>query len=134
MDNKTDFLLEKLQAPEGYTIGNDLVYLPDFVKTLNEAFIHRVYTETEIAYAEQFATPHLRYASSFAAKEAVFKALKQYDSHLTLAFNKIEIRREKPAGQPSCLLHYPTIDNFPISLSISHDGDYVWAIALVKVV
>jgi holo-[acyl-carrier protein] synthase len=38
-------------------------------------FIHRIYTEKEIAYCSNCADPGIHYAARFAAKEAGFKAL-----------------------------------------------------------
>jgi holo-[acyl-carrier protein] synthase len=72
----------------------------------------------------------LRYASTWAAKEAVYKAVKQL-SVAVLGWNKIEIVRQKVAGKPDVILHqYP--DQYKISLTITHDGDYVWALVLAE--
>ncbi|MCY1510599.1 phosphopantetheine--protein transferase domain protein [compost metagenome] len=111
-------------------IGNDLVYLPGFRSMLSPVFIEKVYTEDEKAYCLQFSEPTLRYASTWAAKEAVYKALKQLDPR-PLGWKDIEIRRNKPAGKPEVLLR-PPLHNKVISLSLSHDGDYVWAIVLIE--
>jgi phosphopantetheine--protein transferase-like protein len=113
-----------------FAIGNDLVYLPDFEQSYNDLFQRKVFTENEIAYCEQFDKPMLRYASTWAAKEAIYKSIKQV-SIIPISFKKIEIKRAKVAGMPKVIL--PTeLSNFQISLSITHDGDYVWAIAIIK--
>ena len=70
-------------------------------------------------------------ALTFAAKEAVFKAVKQWDETLTLPWRKIEIIRSKIAGMPTVNLLNDTGQLFHTSLSITHDGDYVWACALI---
>ena len=114
------------------TLGNDVLFVPDFRAMLNELFINKVFTKEEKAYARQFATPSLRFASTFSVKEAVYKAVKQQYPKETLSFKSIEIKRDKPAGRPSCTLHHPTLNGLNISISISHDGDYVWAVALVR--
>lgn len=113
-----------------FSVGNDLVFLSDFEHSFNDLFKNKVYTQREIEYCEQFAEPMLRYASTWAAKEAVYKAIKQIHTE-ALAFNKIEILRDKPAGIPTVNLP-ENLSHLSISLSISHDGDYVWAIAIIK--
>ena len=114
-----------------FAVGNDLVSLSAFEQTFNELFEAKVYTPNEIAYCKLFADPLLRYASTWAAKEAVYKALKQVDSSL-LSFKKIEIKRNKIGGMPTVILHHVPKAPVRISLSISHDGDYAWAIAIVE--
>ena len=114
-----------------YKLGNDVLYLPDFKKSLNPSFIRRVYTEEEKKYIQSFSEPNLRYASTFSAKEAIYKAVKQFDTSIKLPWKKIAISREKIQGKP----HVDILlegRQFDVSLSISHDGDYVWAVALVK--
>jgi len=115
---------------QNFAVGNDIVFLPDFSMSFSELFKGKVYTVNEVEYCEQFDNPVLRYASTWAAKEAVYKAVKQiYDQ--PLAFKNIEITRSKIAGIP----HVKIPDYFSdleISLSITHDGDYTFAIAIVK--
>ncbi|MDF2431027.1 MAG: holo-[acyl-carrier protein] synthase [Mucilaginibacter sp.] len=130
MENEILKSLDEIAADQKYAIGNDLVYIPHFIASLTDLFKKKVYTPNEIAYCEQFEDATLRYASTWAAKEAVYKAIKQVDAS-TLGWKKIEIIRKKTAGQPQVIIHNNT-GNFKISLTISHDGDYVWGIALVE--
>ena len=127
----TSFPLKKelLEARET-AVGNDVVFLPNFRSSFNELFRKKIYTEQEIEYCEMFDEPMLRYASTWAAKESVYKAVKQLEN-TKLGLKSIEIIRDKPSGRPEVILHKPGLC-FTVSLSISHDGDYVWAIALVK--
>ncbi|TAE41527.1 MAG: holo-ACP synthase [Sphingobacteriales bacterium] len=123
-------LFTNFNIDKNFAIGNDLVYLPNFETSFTPAFIAKVYTQPELAYCQQFSQPLLRYASTWAAKEAVYKALKQLGTAIA-GWQNIEILRNKIAGQPTVVLHqYP--NKFDISLSISHDGDYVWAVVVVK--
>lgn len=110
-------------------VGNDLVFIPDFEESLTEEFKRKVYTAKELAYCELFDDSIIRYASTWAAKEAVYKALKQFDAAV-ISWKKIEITREKIAGKPTATIHGQQ-KNYSISLSISHDGEYAWAIALL---
>jgi holo-[acyl-carrier protein] synthase len=110
-------------------IGNDLVHLPAFVQSLNAQFKRRVYTNAELAYCDKFADSALRYASTWAAKEAVYKAIKQIDMSKRLWWCDIEILRAKAQGKPSVSI---TKIKAPLefSLTITHDGDYAWAVAM----
>jgi holo-[acyl-carrier protein] synthase len=129
MENEIIKSLNTITNSKNFAIGNDLVFMPNFEASLTDLFKKKVYTDSEIAYCDQFDKPLLRYASTWAGKEAVYKALKQMDDS-TLGWKKIENIRKKNAGEPQVVLH----DNpgrFKISLTISHDGDYVWAIALI---
>ena len=132
LSDKIDDGLARLVENQGFAIGNDLVFLPDFRLSLTELFKQKVYTEAELKYCELFDDPLLRYASTWAAKEAVYKAIKQVNP-APLSWKKIEIRREKLAGKPSVVL-LNSENSYPVSLSISHDGDYVWAVALLSLI
>ncbi len=122
--------VEVLTADKNFAVGNDIVFIPDFLKSLTPLFKNKVYTASEIAYCNQFDYAVLRYASTWAAKEAVYKAVKQLSSS-PLPWKKIEIIRDKIAGKPQVTLHTDQKIS-PISLSISHDGDYTWAIAIAE--
>lgn len=131
MKNELSKQLDDLLSAEDFAIGNDLVFVPDFVKSLTDDFKKKVYTVNEIAYCDMFTgEPELRYASTWAAKEAVYKAMKQIDP-APLSWKKIEILREKTAGKPVVIIHKEEVNHI-FSLTVSHDGDYVWAIALIK--
>jgi len=120
----------QLQSDQRFSAGNDLVFIPDFRLSFNQDFKNKVYTNHEIAYCESFEDALLRYASTWAAKEAVYKAVKQLYS-FALGPKSIEIIRDKVAGRPNVIVHKEAI-RYKISLTISHDGDYVWAIALIE--
>lgn len=123
-------LIKEIANEKEFAIGNDVVHLPQFELSYQELFKRKVYTDKEMAYCGQFEPALLRYASTWAAKEAVYKAVKQLNPD-PLAFKKIEILREKIGGKP--VVNLPSnYDNLSVSLSLSHDGDYVWAVALVK--
>jgi len=130
MENEITMTLNEFAPTRNFAVGNDIVFLPNFELSLNELFIKKAYTANEITYCDQFDDSLLRYASTWAAKEAVYKALKQIDKS-ALGFKKIEIIREKNAGQPHVIIHQK-LANVKISLTISHDGEYVWAIAFIE--
>ena len=132
METKLTDTLESLAAQQ-FAAGNDLVFVPGFEASLTPGFKNKVYTADEMAYCDQFADSLLRYASTWAAKEAVYKAVKQLDK-TTAGWKMIEIIREKIGGRPHVILHQPQLTNISVSLSITHDGDYAWAVAIAKMV
>jgi holo-[acyl-carrier protein] synthase len=131
MKDKLQISVDDLPAAPRFAVGNDLVFVPDFKLSLTDVFKQKVYTAEEIAYCDSFADSLLRYASTWAAKEAIYKAFKQL-SNATLAWKNICITREKAAGKPLVILASEQQQPH-ISLSISHDGDYVWAIAFIEI-
>ncbi len=131
MENKLSQSIKDLALDQKFAVGNDLVFLPDFTASFNDLFKKRIYTQEEITYCDQFDDAMLRYASTWAAKEAVYKAIKQIDTS-SIPFKKIEILREKPQGRPHVILH-KNPNKFNISLTISHDGEYIWALALIEI-
>jgi len=131
MNNKLLQSIKDLSLDQNFAVGNDLVFLPDFTASFNDLFKKKIYTVNETAYCDQFDNAMLRYASTWAAKEAVYKAIKQIDES-SFPLKKIEILREKPQSRPHVILH-KNPNRFNISLTISHDGDYIWALALIEV-
>ena len=130
MKNKSEELIENLNLTADFAVGNDLVYLENFKESFGPLFKKKAYTQLEIDYCEQFDQSILRYASTWAAKEAVYKALKQLTDE-TVGPKQIEITRSKIAGKPTVNLPQK-YNSFTISLTISHDGDYIWALAVLK--
>lgn len=130
MEKEIKKALDEITPAQKFSAGNDIVFIPDFEKSFTESFKNKVYTANEIAYCDQFENPLLRYASTWAAKEAVYKAVKQIDPS-ALGPKKIEILRDKPVGRPTVIIHRDSA-KFDVALSISHDGDYAWAIAFIE--
>lgn len=128
MNNLFEESVKLATASKTCAVGNDLVFLPNFQLSFTEEFKGKAYTQAEEDYCDQFKDSLLRYASTWAAKEAVYKAVKQLDESIA-GWKKIEIIRKRTAGEPVVILHGRP-GQFKISLTISHDGDYVWAIAL----
>lgn len=123
--------VETLITGNKFAVGNDLVFIPNFKNSLTDQLKQKVYTSAEVAYCDLFDDSPVRYASTWAAKEAVYKALKQLDP-APLNWKQLEITRDKIAGRPSVILHRDP-NKYKVSLTISHDGDYVWAIALIQI-
>lgn len=104
------------------TVGVDVVDV-ERVRSLlvrNPAFFKRAFSEKERKYCETKGDPALRYAGTWAAKEAIMKA-----AGLTPApawARRIEIQRA-PDGAPVA-----EVEGRSVSLSISHDGGVAVAV------
>jgi holo-[acyl-carrier protein] synthase len=130
MKNELEMSVNQITAQRTFAVGNDLVHIENFKLSLSDLFKKKVYTPAEISYCESFSNSLQRYASTWAAKEAVYKAIKQLDTR-SLGWKKIEISRAKKAGIPTVVLP-AHLKNYELSLSISHDAEYAWALALIN--
>ena len=100
------------------------------------AFVRRVFTEGERAYCEGRAKPAVHYATHFAAKEAVVKALGTGFSG-GISFTDVEVGHDEK-GRPVALLHGRAaavareqgVVELALSLSRTHDTAVANAIAL----
>ncbi len=104
-------------------VGVDIVDVERFRALLvrSPRFADRFFTPDELSYCERAADPAVRLAGTFAAKEAVMKAV-----GLTPAVawtRRIEIVRES-SGTPHAIVR-----DRSIAVSISHDGAFAAAIA-----
>jgi holo-[acyl-carrier protein] synthase len=106
------------------------------IERRGDAFLHRVYTASEIAYCERFRNPFERYAGRFAVKEAVMKALGTGWSH---GVRWVDIETVRLAsGKPTLALHGATraiadamgVKN--IVVSITHSGDMALAQVILE--
>ena len=132
MQSELEISVNQITAQRTFAVGNDLVHIENFKLSLSDLFKKKVYTPSEIAYCESFTDSLQRYASTWAAKEAVYKAIKQLDPS-PLGWKKIEISRAKKAGMPMVLLP-DHLKKYELSLTISHDAEYTWALALINAI
>ena len=90
-----------------FGIGTDILDRGRLDRGLDAAFIKSVYTDAEIAQAEARREPRAYYATRFAAKEAVLKAV----SVCLSDFRPREIETlSDENGRPSACLHGKTAD------------------------
>lgn len=73
------------------------------IERRGEAFLRRVYTQSERAYCERFKNKDERYAGRFAAKEAAMKALGT-GWRRGVKWTDFEVIREL-SGRPGLVLH-----------------------------
>lgn len=103
--------------------GIDIVYIPRLKQIISDTpgFIHKVFTESEIAEANcRGEKKYAFYATRFAAKEAIIKAL--YD--LKIDFSDLEIVQDS-YGKPNA--KYSGTPLTTMDLSVSSDEDYAIA-------
>ena len=122
-------------------LGTDIVYIPRIQAAINrfgDRFLQRVYTLAEqhdCGYGDAASRPSVeRLAGRWAAKEAVAKALGT--GWQGVGYTDIEIHRQ-PSGAPTVHLHkgaaaqVATWGESQWQLSLSHDGNYAIATALL---
>jgi holo-[acyl-carrier protein] synthase len=119
-------------------VGIDLARIArmrEVVERWDERFLRRVFTDREIAYCRQRRDPIPHLAARFAAKEATLKALGT-GLRMGLSWTEMEVRRERDeaptmvlSGRCREVARSRGADR--VLLSLSHDGDYAVAQALL---
>lgn len=122
---------------DGLRVGNDLIAVEEVrgsIMEFGDRYLHRVFTEREIAYCQTSETSFVeRFAARFAAKEAVLKILRPVDAWPP--WREIEIVRHaggwcdvRLSGSAAALA---ARDNVTIlSCSLSHDSTYASAVVM----
>ena len=119
-----------------YGIGNDLTAISRITARLNdERFLHRVFTPEELLRKDDLCPERQaeHYAGLFAAKEAVAKALRTG----FCGFGPLDISVQSDAnGAPSASVSQkvPLPAGARIHLSISHDGGFAAAFAIIEII
>jgi phosphopantetheine--protein transferase-like protein len=119
-------------------LGTDILKISNIelaVSNLSDPFIKKTYTSRELDLICNRQIPLYSFATRFAGKEAVFKALSCDGNAIRL--NEIEIL-ENETGQPFVILHgnakniagQKNIDS--ILISLSYDTDYAIAFAAAQ--
>ena len=109
-----------------YQIGADIQKIEDFVSPKRN-FLNKIFTPKEIAYCLSKSRPAQHFAARFAAKEAVIKALSQFNEKITYKQIETLISYKKPKINIKTLKK-----SFSIRLSLSHSGDYAIAFVLAR--
>ncbi|MEW6686014.1 MAG: holo-ACP synthase [Candidatus Edwardsbacteria bacterium] len=118
------------------SIGVDLVEVQRIrqaIERWGDAFLHRIFTPTEIAFCESRKNKYESYAARFAAKEAVSKALGTgfrkgvYCRQIEIIDNEKSIPTVRLHGRAKEL-----VAKGGIILSLSHTKEYSIAMVLIK--
>ena len=119
-------------------IGVDLAVITrmrQVVERWDERFLRRVFTDEEIAYCRRRRDPVPHFAARFAAKEATLKALGTGLS-MGITWRELEVRRERGAApimvlSGRCRAIARAKGGDRVLLSLTHDGDYALAQAML---
>lgn len=112
-------------------IGADIVEIKRIAEAINSArFLARVFTPDECAYCRKKARPAESFAGIYAAKEAVAKVS---GKGIIGPLTDIEIVHSA-LGAPEVVLHgkMAEIVKEKVFVSVSHDGEYAFAVASVS--
>lgn len=104
--------------------GTDIIEIErikESIETLQDKFLERIYTKSEIQYCEsKKGVKYQHYAARFAAKEAVFKAISGYlDNKYEIEWKNIELINTKN-GRPKINfinIEIPELKGCDISIS-----------------
>ncbi|MDR3647173.1 MAG: 4'-phosphopantetheinyl transferase superfamily protein [Candidatus Babeliales bacterium] len=104
-------------------IGCDIIHKDRFIElTQQESVLNKIFTKHELAYSSSLE----KLIGVFAAKEAVLKALELKPGSWEL----IEVIKQENGKPAVKLLNYSGYNNIiSQDISISHDGEYVFAVA-----
>ncbi|SFS20955.1 holo-[acyl-carrier protein] synthase [Granulicella pectinivorans] len=121
-------------------IGTDLIEIARIARSVErygESFLHRVYTEEEIAYCQRKKKNAAEsFAARFAAKEAGAKALGTGISR-GVALTEFAVTRE-PSGRPVLQFHGRAAEIAKamgiarVSLSLTHTKEMAMAVVIVE--
>jgi len=112
----------------------DIDRISDTIDRYGDRFLHRVFTEGEIAYCARSRVPAIHFAGRFAAKEAAMKALGTGRSRGVL-WRDVEVVRL--GGPPQLQLHGGAARRFAAMggrsslLTITHSDDLAMAQVLL---
>ena len=125
-----------------FGLGVDMVHIPAFEKQLDDsasAFAEGTFTAIEWRYSNQKERPGRHLAVRYAAKEAVIKAWASTRWGRPLKITDVDLREREVTndalGRPCLNLHGRFLEEIgtkaQIQLSMSHDGDYAIATAIL---
>lgn len=119
--------------------GIDIAEVPRIAEAIErhgQRFLHRVFTEGEIAYCDSKANRIERYAARFAAKEAGMKALGTGWNH-GVRWRDVEVCR-RPGGRPTLAFHGKAAEfaaklgTKNVALSLSHTAEQAIAQVILE--
>ena len=114
--------------------ATDIERIAATIERYGERFVHRVFTDGEVAYCKRRRVPAIHFAGRFAAKEAAIKALGTGHSQGVL-WRDIEVVRR--VGPPQLQLHGGAARRFTAMsgrfslLTITHSDDLAMAQVLI---
>ena len=118
-------------------IGIDIIEIERIKKSvddLGDAFLKKIYTQTELDYSLSRKNKYQHLAARFAAKEAIYKALSN-DTVTVYSWQDIEIYNELN-GLPKVKFYGGLKDYLnqgkEMKISMSHSENYVTCVAILS--
>ena len=114
--------------------ATDIERIAATIERYGERFVHRIFTDGEVAYCIRRRVPAIHFAGRFAAKEAAMKALGTGHSQGVL-WRDIEVVRH--GGPPQLQLHggaarrFAEMNGRSSLLTITHSDDLAMAQVLI---
>jgi holo-[acyl-carrier protein] synthase len=114
--------------------ATDIHRIAETIERYRDRFLHRIFTEGEVAYCMRRRVPAIHFAGRFAAKEAAMKALGTGHSQGVL-WRDVEVVRR--GGPPQLQLHggagrrFAAIGGRSSLLTITHSDDLAMAQVLI---
>ena len=114
--------------------ATDIDRVAEVIERYGERFLHRIFTDGEVAYCTRRRVPAIHFAGRFAAKEAAMKALGTGHS-LGVVWRDIEVLR--PGGPPRLQFHggaarrFAAIGGQSSLLTITHSDELAMAQVLL---
>ena len=113
-----------------FSIGTDIVKIDRIHKLAKDKkFLSKIFTTKEIKYCNSYLDPFIHLSGKYAGKESVKKALISTNIIKRVSLKDIEILNRSDKT-PYVILNL--LENISCKISISHDGDYALAFALIE--
>lgn len=111
----------------------EIARIQDSIENLGDKFLHKIYTQKEIAYCENKGkAKYEHYAARFAVKEAVFKAVSEVvEDKFAISWKDIETTNDENGRPKAEILFLKANQVENIDVSISHCKDYAIANVVV---
>ena len=114
------------------SIGTDIILVSRIKKLIienKEIFLKKIFTSEEIEYCNSFSNSYVHFSGKYAAKESVKKALLSNNicNHISLSDIQVLNSEDK-----SPYIIIDSLKNLKFNISISHDGDYAIAFAVIE--
>lgn len=118
--------------------GTDIIEIErikNSIEDIGEKFVHKVFTDKEIAYCEsKKGQKYQHYAARFAAKEAVFKAISEaLDDKYDVSWKNIEILKDDMQKPHVSLIGVDFKKKISLDISISHCKEFAVAMVVANV-
>ena len=114
-------------------VGNDIIDISRIkinIDNYGHLFLKKIFSKREINYCNSKKYPAMHFAGKFAAKEAVLKAVNQYDDSVSCFFKDIEIINDAKS-KPLALIDNGGLKKIKIQISISHTKKFATSIAIL---